>query len=276
MLGDGAPQGEEWLPRQLEEIREQLGLLERSVPDSFEPVVKKLQQTIIETIEATYSTSAETTAEIRATVSNPPGSVAAAGDVSGSSVSTPGTVTAGAVSASGGVSAGGDVAASASLRGTDLYATSAPGNNITGTRVAAWLETATGRLGTASSSERFKTNLRPADIDPAVVLAMEPVLFEYVHELQERDRRAALPSPHAQWTPDYQVHTEVGMVAERLHEAGLHHFVVYERDAYGNAMCDDSGHPIPRSIFYEMWSVAQQVVVRDLDRRLRALEERTD
>jgi len=109
-----------------------------------------------------------------------------------------------------------------------------------------------------------------------VVLAMEPVFFEYVHELEERERRAALPSPHSQWTPDYTVHTEVGMVAERLHEAGLHQFVVYERDAYGNAMRDEAGQPIPRSIFYEMWPVAQQVAMRHLDERLARLEQRSE
>ena len=53
MLGDDAPQGEEWVARRFAELAEEIGELSRSVPESFAPVVKKLQQTIIETIEAT-------------------------------------------------------------------------------------------------------------------------------------------------------------------------------------------------------------------------------
>lgn len=286
-LGDSVPAGEEYVPRRFEEIETRIRELAASVPESFAPVVARLRQTIIDTIAETYST----TDEMEAAIANPPNGVAAAGPVSGTALSTPGAVTAGAaVSAGGNVTAGGSVAAnggdvrsSASLRGVDLYATAAPGVNITGTRVAAWLETATGRLGTASSSERFKENIRPTDIDPEAVLAMEPVFFHYVAELAERERRAALPSPYAEWTPDYKIHTEVGMIAERLHEAGLWPFVIYERDPYGNAIHDEDGHPIPFGIHYQMWSVAQQVALRhlhtkqqDLEQRIAALEARTD
>jgi hypothetical protein len=278
MIGDEAPQGESWIARGFAELREQIGLLERSVPDSFAPVVAKLKQTIVDTIATTYTTT-ERLMELLSGKSNT-GHTHPASDITGGGTTGAGFTVGGDLASNGQVTAGGDISTVASVRASDVFASNAPGNNITGTRVAAWLETATGRLGTASSSERFKTNLRPAEVDPLVVLAMEPVFFEYVHELQERERRATLPSPHAQWTPDYEVHTEAGMVAERLHEAGLTQFVMYERDSYGNAMRDDDGEPVPVGIFYEMWSVAQQVAMRhlhtqqqDLERRLAALEQ---
>lgn len=137
-------------------------------------------------------------------------------------VNTTGAVQGGTVSSSSTVTAGSD------LRGTNLYATGAPGYNISNTRVAAWLESATGRLGTASSSERYKQDIVPADIDTDAILAMQVVHFHYRAEIAKRDD----PSSPYYVGPDYKVSTEVGLIAERLHELGLWQFVVYQRENY--------------------------------------------
>lgn len=116
------------------------------------------------------------------------------------------------------------------LRAQDAYVPGAVGYNITGTRRTVWIEDATGRLGYAPSTESSKTNVRPANIDPAAVLAIEPVVFEYVAEREERRRRAELPSPYRDWNPDYNVHTETGFIAEHLDAAGLGFCVLYGPD----------------------------------------------
>lgn len=117
-----------------------------------------------------------------------------------------------------------------SVRTGDVYAPGAVAYNITGTRRTLWIEDATGRLGYAPSTEAAKTKIRPAEIDSAAVLAVEPMLFEYVAEWEERKRRAALPSPFWDWNPDYQVHTEVGFIAEHLDALGLGFCVIHAPD----------------------------------------------
>jgi len=152
-----------------------------------------------------------------------------------------------------------------------IYGTNVTGGNvfaqsvatlISATRVSVWGRTSDGFIGTASSSERYKTNIAAATIDAAAVLSIEPVHYQYIAELEERERRAALPVGHAHYNPDYRVGTEVGMVAERLHEAGLWQFVVYKRDQHDYLVLDDDGQPIPDGIHYTMWSVALQAVAR--------------
>ncbi len=123
-----------------------------------------------------------------------------------------------------------DNGSSGTVRTGDVYAPGAVLFNITGTRRTVWIEDATGRLGYAPSTEAAKTKIRPAEIDPAAVLAVEPMLFEYIAEWEERKRRAALPSPFWDWNPDYQVHTEVGFIAEQLDELGLGFCVIYGPD----------------------------------------------
>lgn len=180
MLGDDAPQGEEWIARALEEMRTQVGELERSVPDSFAPVVEKLKQTIIETIETTYSTSAETTAEIRATVAAPPGAVAAAGQVSGSSLSTPGSASVGttlAVTGSGTV--GGTVSVGGRLTAnTGVTSTGVRGNQVVFDYVAMYCDR-DGNFGYAPSTMATKRLLRNFDADLEHWLTLIPKVFAY-------------------------------------------------------------------------------------------------
>lgn len=219
-------------------------------------------------------------------------------------IASPGAISPTTVTASGAVSAGGDVTSPTSLRGADIYATNAPGYNITGTRVAGWWESATGRGGTASSSERFKTNIidagMTAEARAQAILGLSVVHYNYIAELAKRDD----PTSPDYVGPDYPVHQEVGMIAERLHEAGLWEFVIYEREplavertrevtaedgttateTYSQVVgetlkLDAGGNPIPFGIHYELFSLAALAAAQyaygkytDLEARVATLE----
>jgi hypothetical protein len=211
------------LIRQLQDIKRRLAEVESPSGTQRYQSVEKLSA-LIDDIQAqldAYNASRYTNAQIDARIANPPGGVAAAGNVS----------------------AGGDVSAGAGLRGQNLYAAQAPGFNITGTRVAAWLETATGRLGTASSSRRYKQDEAPAGLDPLVVLSIEPKRFRYKDQVEELGDEAAI---------------EVGFIAEDLDDAGLTPWVVY-REIDEEIVAD--------GVEYSTLSVAQQVVLRYLHER---------
>lgn len=173
------------------------------------------------------------------------------------------TVTAGTITSTGSISSVGAitttdaVSATGALSGADLYATNAPSFNITGGRVAGWIESATGRLGTASSSRRYKQDERAADIDIEAMLAIEPKTFRYIDEVRKRDD----PSFVGYVGPDYVVAQEVGFIAEDLADAGLTPWVVYR---------EIDGVTVPDGVNYAMIAVAQQAVIRSLDARLRA------
>lgn len=162
---------------------------------------------------------------------SPVGHQHAGGDVSsgtlGIPVNTSGAVQGGTVSAAGAVS-GGSVASSGDLRGATLYASGAPGYTISGTRVAAWWQSSDGRAGTASSSRRYKQDITPAGMNVDAILAIEVVHYHYIAEIRKRDD----PTFEDYVGPDYKVATEVGVIAEQLHELGLWQFVVYQRENY--------------------------------------------
>ena len=188
-----------------------------------------------------------------------------AGQISGTignSVSTSGTV-----SASGNITSGVDVVA-----GNNVYAPTAGliGGNIPGTRLTAWVEVATGRIGNTSSSERFKMNIRESAIDPLKVLKIVPKYYQYISEVRKRDD----PKYEFYVGPDYHVSLEIGMIAEELHAEGLWEFVVYDHDENGQLTIDPMGNPVPNSIHYVNWAIALQVVARYQQNRIDNLESR--
>lgn len=102
-----------------------------------------------------------------------------------------------------------------------------------------------GGLVKITSSERYKRNIRPADLDPAAVLSIEPKRYE--------DHLTGA--------------TGIGFIAERVHDAGLVDFVAY----------DD--HHRPETVPYPGWVIAQQAALRhlyalaiDLQGRVTAME----
>ncbi|MEN0021983.1 MAG: tail fiber domain-containing protein [Microbacterium sp.] len=221
------------LIRQLLDIKRRITDLESPSGTQRFQSVEKLQALVadIQAQLAIYNASRYTNAQIDARIAAPPSGVAATGDVS----------------------------STASLRGRNLYATDAPTFNITGTRVTAWLESATGRLGFASSSRRLKCAIEPAGIDVDDVLSIEPKTFRYKAEIRKRIQLRIDGID-----PDYPVAHEFGFIAEDLDERGLGQFVIY----------DDEGEPV--GIEYSMLVVAQQAVLRDLDARYRGQQTQID
>ncbi len=177
-------------------------------------------------------------------------------------VDTVNSLAASGVTWAGPVSTSGDVNA-ANVTGGNVFAQTV-NTNITATRVAVWGRTSDGFLGTATSSEKRKANITPLDIDPQAVLSIEPVYYQWIEQLEERERRANLPVDHPEYAEDMHVSTEVGMIAERLHEAGLWQFVVYARNPDDTLLLDEHGDAIPDGIHYVNWGVALQVVARHL------------
>lgn len=180
----------------------------------------------------------------------------------------------------------GAVIAGQYLYAADVYATSAPGFNITGGRVAGWWETATGRAGTAVSSRRFKDNIVPVDLEHARgILAVGIYYWNYSAEIRKRDD----PDYEDYVGPHYHVGTNVGPIAEDLHAAGLWEYVIYERDTIYEVQTneageevrvvvgqplrlDDRGEPIPLGIHDSLMAYAVIPVVQDHDERLERIE----
>lgn len=180
-------------------------------------------------------------------------------------VASPGTIT-----AAGSITAGNNLNATNGVSGGDLYTANGPGFNITGGRVTAWLETATGRVGMATSSERYKTAIEDATTDPEAILGISVKYYQAIAEVAKRDD----PNSESYIGPQYHVSVNIGMIAEDLHAAGLWEFVVYQRDENDNLVLDENGNPIPDGIHYEIFALAVLVATQYVNTRLTALEER--
>ncbi|GIT80170.1 hypothetical protein LLS1_18390 [Leifsonia sp. LS1] len=274
------------LVRDLEDLRRQLRELGPSIADAFAPVIADLQETIEDTIEANYYNKTQTDSQIAAKVANPgaiaPTTVSASGAVTSLS-----TISGAGVSSSAGMSATGDMTATGAHRGADVYATNAPTFNITATRVAGWWESATGRGGTASSSERFKTEIEAVGLDHLrAILSIDVVHFSYIDEVRKRDDSTF----EGYVGPDYHVATNIGAIAERLHEAGLWEFVVYEREPVIEQQENEDGdlvdvvvgdqlklgadgEPIPFGIHDILIAYSLLPIVADHEKRLDAIEQ---
>lgn len=142
--------------------------------------------------------------------------------------------------------------------------------DITTPRNQTWWRLSDGRLAYASSSRTKKTNLRDPRIDPLAVLGMTDTLYNYIAEVRKRDD----PEYENYVGPHYHVATELGLIAEQLHELGLWQLVQYEREPDpAHPLSDDQepilrlklsedGEPIPVSIHYSMVAVALLPVLR--------------
>jgi hypothetical protein len=125
-----------------------------------------------------------------------------------------------------------------------LYNPPAYNFDITYTRRTAWLGN-DGRLGYASSSRDKKIGIEPADETRlARLLDIVPQSFYYRADIARRTRLRINEGI------DYTPEREVGLIAEDLHDAGLHEFVIY----------DETGKP--EGIEYGMLTVALLAVER--------------
>lgn len=143
-----------------------------------------------------------------------------------------------------------------------LFTPAGYGFDITYTRRTAWLGN-DGRLGYASSSRDKKTSIR--DVDPArlaVLLDVDPKSFIYRAEIARRTHLRINDGI------DYVPARELGFMAQDVHDAGLHEFVIYN---------DETGEP--EGIEYGMLTVALLSIARgqrdelgEICRRLDLLE----
>lgn len=136
--------------------------------------------------------------------------------------------------------------------GGALFNVNAYNSEITYTRRTAWVGN-DGRFGWASSAESGKTAIEPADIDPAAILTLEPREFYYRAEIQRRTNLRINEGI------DYKPKREVGLLAHEVDAVAP--WLVYH---------DDEG--AAEGVEYAMLPVALLAVVRDQERRLRALE----
>lgn len=261
--------------------------------DSLSPIVDAISSVEVRTSQnerPTGTSLSNLVAQVKAALVGINAQVAAAVAAylaSLTNLSISGTLTAGTVNVSGSINV-----TTGPLRGADLYATNAPGFNITGGRVTAWLETATGRLGMASSSRTLKTDIEPFSLEKSrLVLGIGIYYWHYIAELRKRDD----PTYEGYIGPEYHVSSNFGAMAEDFHAAGLWELVVYRRtDIYESRptgevaedgtevmadvvirqelYLDAHGEPQPIAIQDALIAYALIPVVADHDSRLAAIE----
>jgi len=254
------------------DVRRRQREIERPSGTNLNSLVAQVQAALANinaTVAAAIAANSYTKAVIDGLIANPP---------SGSAVT-------------GNISATGDVTAT-NVTGTNVFAQSLS-TNITAGRVQLWGRTSDGYIATAVSSEKFKSNIRLADLDPDVVLEVGVNYFEYTVELRKRDD----PTFEEYVGPWYHVSTNIGVIAERLHELGLWQFVVYERimvpgplipndlsqdegDEYlpitysEQLHLDENGQPIPLAVHDSLFVYALLPVMQRMHRRQNAFATR--
>lgn len=281
------PSGDGWqiLIDKIADIDQQLRTLQRADGTQTGSLVDQVQAALANinaTVAAAVAANSYTRSQIESKVANP-------GAIAPTSVAAPGDVSGGTGHFNGG-----------------LYSTDAYSFNITGTRVTGW-HGIDGRIATASSSERFKTNIVDAKLieKAEAILGIEFDYYNYKAELAKRDD----PSSPDYVGPEYRVHQELGAIAERLHEAGLWEFVVYERDTItetryrpvevivvdGNGeeqtvveqqpyvvylgdtlRLNEDGEPIPFGIHYDLLGIAAIAAAQYLHRLYKAQQAQID
>jgi hypothetical protein len=282
-LYEAKPEGLEALRRMIQDIRSQLADLGSPTGTAINSLVARVDAKLAE-LDATVTALVSAALGNYYTIAQTNSLVASPGAI------TPSTVTA---SGTGRFDAG-------------LYSTDAYAFNMTGTRVSGWHQI-DGHIGTASSSERFKTNIVDAQLieKAELILDVQWVYYNYKAEIAKRDD----PTSPEYVGPEYQVHQELGGVAERLHEAGLWEFVIYERDVVTETRYRDveevavirprklaatvtqepyevfvsdtlrlneKGEPIPYGIHYDMLGMAAIAAAQYLYRLHKVQVARTD
>ena len=106
-----------------------------------------------------------------------------------------------------------------------------------------------GTLGTVASTRRAKENIVPYSDPDNKILNVGAVTFDYKAEVIEEEDQA-------------NRFNQFGMIAEDLHDAGLNHLVHYDKDE----QCS--------GINYQMLAVELLGVIKNLDARIKVLEER--
>lgn len=173
------------------------------------------------------------------------GSVTAGTSLNGASLSVSGTISGATVSVA-------QMNASSGISSVGVYATDV--SLLPGPRQAVWQNNA-GPLGYSPSTIVKKRNLGPVQFTARDVLAVMPVVFQYVGQLDIRDN-----PDNPNHDPEYVVPWDVGFIAEQLVSSGLQDFVVFDVDGVTPLTVDYAG----------FGAVASLVVLQDHEARLRA------
>ncbi len=128
-----------------------------------------------------------------------------------------------------------------------VWATGIYGNSLTTSYRSMYVSSTDtyDKLGYVASSRREKKNIEPLEYTAEQILSVEPVQYHYNAE-------------------DDSAPKHPGMIAEDLHEAGLHGFVSYDTEG------------LPASINYEFYVSALQAVVREQASQIASLSARLD
>jgi hypothetical protein len=108
-----------------------------------------------------------------------------------------------------------------------------------------------GNFVRTSSSQRYKTDIQPLQLDLADLYEVEPKTFKRIDEVEENPEQARVYP---------------GFIAEELAGTSLDKFVFYSKDEQGNSR--------PEGIHYPELTAALLLAIKDLNARLTALEDR--
>lgn len=122
----------------------------------------------------------------------------------------------------------------------------------TGTTRPLYWNTSTNLIYQLGSSERYKTEIKDAEIDYETLLQATVRTFKNKQEVEEVGVEAA--------------ELTYGYIAEELHDLGLTDFVVYEDDENGNSR--------PESVNYMSMALASHAMIKHQDGLIKSLEAR--
>ena len=172
---------------------------------------------------------------IAAAVQTGLGALASSGTTWAGPVSSPSTV-----AAAGAITAGGNATVGGIIRNVSAYS-----NPITSSYRAVWVTSVDGQFGFNLSSREFKQDIETLVLDPAIVLKLRAVTYRYIAAVEAEGDAAE---------------TQVGLIAEEVHDLGLEWLVEY-----------DNGKPC--GIKFHLVAFALLVVAQDHEARLAALEK---
>jgi hypothetical protein len=141
-------------------------------------------------------------------------------------------------STGGGISASGDISAGSNVYGGNTY-------NQTNVPARAMYVGTNGLFGIGSSSRKFKKDIKDAELNVDAILQIAVRHFVYKKTFSE----------------DQSI--QIGVIAEELHDLGLHDFVIYDNDE-------------PIAVHYDKLALAALIAIQAQSARLDTLEARLE
>lgn len=179
---------------------------------------------------------------IAAAVQTGLGNLASSGTTWAGPVASPSTVTAGSnISASGNIS-GATLDVSGAVKMPTVYST-----QITSAFRVVYNGNGDGSMGYNLSSRRFKQDIAECTLEPSELRALRIVTFRYIEAVEKYGTDAT---------------TEIGLIAEEVHDLGLTWLVDYDEDGR------------PEGVKFDRLALAALALAQSTDERLTRVEER--